>query len=311
MEPMRNALLWASENQTLKDHVPRWPFVQRALRKFMPGETLEDAIGAARNLAGRGVTTTFSTLGEHVTTLYQAEGVTEEYLGVYDRIAELGLDAEVAVKLTHLGLDLDTETTIKNVEQLAARAEETGTWLWIDMESSEYVDPTFDVYKQVRSVHAPVGVCVQAYLHRTPQDLEDLLPLEPGIRLVKGAYKEPASVSIHKHADVDDAFFRIGADLLTKIGGGLRLALATHDVALLDRMGVVAKAAGISNTDYEIQMLYGIRMEDQLRYGAEGYDMRTVIPYGEEWYPWYVRRLAERPANLWHVARNAFAKSPV
>ena len=308
---MRNALLWASENPTLQKHVPSWPFVQRALRKFMPGETLEDAIGAAQSLAGRNVTTTFSTLGEHVTTMYQAEGVTEEYLGVYDRIAQLGLDAEIAIKLTHLGLDLDTEAAAKNLERLAARAEETGTWVWVDMESSEYVDRTLDIYKQVRSAHAPVGVCVQAYLHRTPQDLEELLPLKPGIRLVKGAYKEPASVAIRRHADVDDAFFRIGAELLTKVGDGVRLAMGSHDVTLLERMGVVAKAAGVSRADYEIQMLYGIRMEDQLRYGAEGYNMRTVIPYGEQWYPWYVRRLAERPANLWHVAKNVFAKSPV
>ena len=307
MSIMRDALLWASKNETLKTHVPRWGFVQRALRQFMPGERLEDALETATMLAGRDITSMFTKLGENLTDLAQADAVVEHYVGAFDRIAALGLDSEISVKPTQLGLDLDPEHAARSLETLAAKAEETGNWLWVDMESSEYVQPTIDLYKRVKSKHFPVGICLQSYLHRTPQDIKDLIPLQPGIRLVKGAYKEPASLAITKRSDIDEAFFRQGADLLT--AEGVRLGLATHDVTLLDRLEVVARAIGRGKDAYEIQMLFGIRMEDQYRYAADGYRMRDLTAYGEQWYPWYVRRLAERPANLAFVARNVFARN--
>ena len=304
---MRDALLWASRNETLKTHVPRWGFVQRALRQFMPGERLEDALQAATMLAGNGVTSMFTKLGENLTDVAQADAVVEHYLGAFERIAALGLDTEISVKPTQLGLDLNLEHAARGLETLAAKADEMGNWLWIDMESSEYVQPTIDLYKRVKASHHPVGICLQSYLHRTPQDIKDLIPLQPGIRLVKGAYKEPASVAITKRAENDEAFFRQAAELLST--DGVRLALATHDLTLLDRLEVVARVAGRAKDSYEIQMLFGIRMEDQYRYAAKGYAMRDLTAYGEQWYPWYVRRLAERPANLAFVARNVFARN--
>lgn len=306
MTVMRDVLLWASRNQTLRTHVPRWGFVKRALRQFMPGERLEDALEAATMLAGKGVTSMFTKLGENLTDLGQADAVVEHYLGAYERIAALGLDTEISVKPTQLGLDLDFDHAARNLATLAAKADSLGNWLWVDMEASDYVQPTIDLYKRVKADYSPVGICLQAYLHRTPQDVRDLVPLRPGIRLVKGAYKEPASLALTKRAEIDEAFFRLGSDLLTT--DGVRLALASHDVALLDRLGAVARAAGLGQDAYEIQMLYGIRMEDQYRYAADGYRMRDLTAYGEEWYPWYVRRLAERPANLVFVARNLFAR---
>lgn len=309
MSVMRDALLWASKNETLKTHVPRWGFVQRALRQFMPGERLEDALKTATALAGRGVTSMFTKLGENLTDLTQADEAVRHYLDAYDRIAAQGLDTEISVKPTQLGLDLDFKHAARNLETLAAKAEKMGNWLWVDMESSEYVEPTLDLYKRAKAKHFPVGICLQAYLHRTQQDIADLVPLRPGIRLVKGAYKEPAEIAFTKRSDIDEAFFRTGTDLVAATADGVRLGLGTHDVTLLDRLEVVAKAVGIARDDYEIQMLYGIRMDDQYRYAADGYRMRDLTAYGEQWYPWYVRRLAERPANLTFVARNLFSRS--
>ena len=306
---MRDALLWASKNETLKTHVPRWGFVQRALRQFMPGERLEDALEAAATLAGRGVTSMFTKLGENLTEVAQADEVVEHYLDAYERIAAQGLDTEISVKPTQLGLDLDFEQAARNLETLAAKAEAMGNWLWVDMESSEYVEPTLELYRRAKTKHSPVGVCLQAYLHRTPQDIANLAPLQPGIRLVKGAYKEPAEIALTKRREIDEAFFRIGADLLAATADGVKLGFGTHDVPLLDRLEVVAEAAGIGKDAYEIQMLYGVRMEDQYRYAGAGYRMRDLTAYGEQWYPWYLRRLAERPANLTFVARNLFART--
>jgi len=306
MGAMRDALLWASENQTLRTHVPRWGFVRRGLRQFMPGERIEDALGAASTLADKGVATTFTKLGENLTDGGQIDGVVDSYVDAYAAISASGLDTEVSVKLTQLGLDLDQEATASAVMRLAAAAREHGNWLWIDMEASDYVDRTLDIYRRVKADFDHVGVCLQAYLHRTPADIEALAPLRPGIRLVKGAYKEPASLAVAGRADIDDAFFRIGMDLISRTSDGVRLALASHDVDLLDRLEA---AAGGRPGSFEVHMLYGIRMADQYCYAERGYRVRTLISYGHEWYPWYVRRLAERPANLGFVARNLFARS--
>ena len=309
MTLVRSALLWASENETLQTHVPQWGFVQRALRQFMPGEELSDALGAAADLADRGVTSMITRLGEHVTDGAQAEEVVAHYRAAYEQIAAGSVDTEVSVKPTQLGLDLDFDGAVSAVEALAGLAESRGNWLWLDMEASDYVDPTIELFRRVKASHASVGICLQAYLHRTPADLAALVPLRPGIRLVKGAYREPRSIALTDRAEIDEAFFRLGAELLSATADGVRLGLASHDVRLLDRLGVVADAAGVTRDRYEIQMLYGIRMTDQYRYAGQGYRMRTLISYGQQWYPWYVRRLAERPANLGFVIRNLFARS--
>lgn len=309
MSLTRSALLWASQNRRLAKQVPRLPFVRRALRKFMPGETADAAIDAAQRLATGNISTTLTNLGENLTELTQADAVTDHYLEVQDRIHALGLDAEVSIKLTHLGLDLDVGRAAENLHRLTARAQQLGSWVWVDMESSSYVDATLDVYRRTRQQYSNVGVCLQAYLHRTPQDMAELLSHRPGIRLVKGAYREPGDVALQKKRDIDERFHEIAVELLRPLAAGsARVALATHDVDLLDRIAADAQTAGLDMDAYEIQMLYGIRTADQLRLADAGYRVRTLISYGEAWYPWYMRRLAERPSNLWFVARNVFSR---
>ncbi len=311
MNPLRSALLWASESPTLKERVPTWRFVRRALRQFMPGEKLEDALGAARGLAQRGIVTTFTALGEHLNDIAEADGVTDHYLGVLDEVHRRGLDTEISVKLSHLGLDLDQARTSRHLRSLAERARELDNWVWIDMESSTYIDATLEVFRQVRPDFPNVGICLQSYLRRTGADLDDLLPLHPGIRLVKGAYREPNEIAFQSKRDVDAEFLRLSVTLLDRAADGdLRIAMATHDVPLLDRVAALASERGLGRDAYEVQMLYGIRMADQYRIAAEGYPMRDLVAYGSAWYPWYVRRLAERPANLLFVMRNMFGAPP-
>jgi proline dehydrogenase len=309
---MRRALLWAADNPTLKRRVPRFRFVRRAVRKFMPGETLDDALSAARALAGRGVAATFTELGENVTTVEEADAVVAHYLEVLDRVAEAGMDVEISVKLTHLGLDVDQERAYENARRLAEHAAERGNALWIDMEAHRYLDRTLEIYHRLRVGHSNVGVCLQVYLTRTEQDLAKVLAGSGWVRLVKGAYREPAELLVGKKRAVDEAFSRLATQALEQVGpGGVRLAVATHDVELIERIDRAAGEAGRDRADLEVQMLYGIRTADQLRLAGEGFRVRTLIAYGSYWYPWYMRRLAERPANVFFVLRNVFGRAPV
>jgi proline dehydrogenase len=308
---MRRALLWASENRTLQKRLPRYRFVRRAVRKFMPGETLDDALGAAQVLGSRGIRSTFTELGEGVTTPEDAENVAADYLAVLDRIAAEGMDIEISVKLTHLGLDIDPDLAFRNVERLADQARQRGNAVWIDMEAFAHVDRTLEVYQRLRRKHANVGICLQAYLRRTEGDLATVLANDGWVRLVKGAYREPKEILVGNKAAVDEAFFRLSMHTLGNVRpGGVRLAVATHDVKLLDRIDRAARDAGRTRTDYEVQMLYGIRSADQLRLAAQGFRVRTLVAYGSFWYPWYMRRLAERPANIFFVLRNLFGRAP-
>jgi proline dehydrogenase len=308
---MRRALLWASENRTLRERLPRYRFVKRAVRKFMPGETLDDALGAARALASQGIPSTFTELGEGVTMAEGAEKVVADYMEALDRIAAEGMDIELSVKLTHLGLDLDLERTVHNVERLAERAREKGNAVWIDMESYPYVDRTLEVYHRLRKAYPNAGICLQAYLRRTEQDLAGVLAGGGWVRLVKGAYREPAEILVGNNQAVDEAFFGLTMQVLDHARpGGVRLAVATHDMKLLDRIDRAAVDAGRTRSDFEVQMLYGIRSADQFRLAAEGFRIRTLIAYGSFWYPWYMRRLAERPANIFFVLRNLFGRAP-
>jgi len=276
----------------------------------MPGETIEDALGAARSFAGQGLPTTLTQLGENVTTADEADAVVRHYLDVLARVSGLGLDTEISVKLTHLGLDFDPELTNRNTERLAARARGLGNWLWIDMEASPYAERTIDIYRRLRESFSNVGICLQAYLRRTPADVEALLG-GGGIRLVKGAYREPQPLIVGGKRAVDERYFELAQKLaLQRREGGLRLALATHDLELIERIEQAANRAGVGRDAYEIQMLYGIRHADQFRLLRQGYRVRTLIAYGSSWYPWYLRRLAERPTNLFFVARNLFGKAP-
>jgi proline dehydrogenase len=296
---MRTLLLWMARNRFLKQHLPRLWFARRAVRKFMPGETIEDALDAGEAFRPLGIGILYTHLGENLTTLEQAGAVAGHYHDVLDKIRARGQDAEISVKPTQLGLDLDAEVTLTHLEGLAAHAAEGNGSLWIDMEGSAYTDSTLDLYRRLNAQHLNVGVCLQAYLRRTPTDVNELLALNPQIRMVKGAYDEPETIAFRRRGEVDAAFQSLCVLMLPHAGRGeLRLALGTHDTNLIKRIADFARGAGIAIDRFEVQMLYGIRMDQQRRLAKEGYRVRDLIAYGDAWYAWYMRRLAERPANV-------------
>jgi proline dehydrogenase len=303
---LRSALLWASTNPWMKERLPRYGFVRRAVRRFMPGEEAEDALAESQRLAQRGATTIVTLLGENVATEDEAQQVVEHYLGVLDDVRRRGLDTEVSVKLTQLGLDLSPDLALDGVRTLADASQgDPSLTLWIDMEASPYVDRTLDLFRRVRKDHENVGVALQAYLHRTEADLESLLPLEPAIRLVKGAYLEPPAVAHPKKRTVDAAYQRLAKRLLRerKLGRVGRPAIATHDSRILGEVTRMARELELARDQYEFEMLYGIAADQQQHLLSQGYPLRVLISYGEAWFPWYMRRLAERPANVWFVVK--------
>jgi proline dehydrogenase len=301
---MRRIFLWAARNRWLKDHLPRMRFMRRAVRRFMPGETLGDALGAAAPLQAAGIATLYTRLGENLTDLAEADEVAAHYVEVVDQIVANRVDGEISVKPTQLGLDLDPETCFNHLLRLAEHAAANGSYLWIDMESSAYVDPTIELYERLRAVQPKTGICLQAYLRRTAADIERLRPLDPAIRLVKGAYDEPAEIAYTNRRNVDANYLGLAVRfLLDGRGRPIRLGLGTHDVALIEQIAEQVAAAGIGHDGFEVEMLYGIREDQQRRLAAAGYHVAALIAYGEHWYPWYMRRLAERPANLLFAIR--------
>jgi proline dehydrogenase len=303
---MRKILLAGSTSPWLRDKATRAAFVKRSVRKFMPGEQVGDALTAARQLQPEGITTILTKLGEELERPEDAEDVTQHYLDVFDKAAATGLDAQVSVKPTQLGLNLNKELCYRNIDRLIERCDRTNNLLWIDMESSPYVDPTLELYRYMLGKSKRVGVALQAYLYRTMKDVESLIPLGPSIRIVKGAYLEPPEVAYPKKADVDENFYRLCVRLLEDDAQktGSLLHVATHDVALQDRLGAYITASKVPQSSYEYAMLYGIGTTQQMRLAREGRRLRVLISYGEYWFPWYMRRLAERPANVWFVVKN-------
>ena len=296
MHPLRDTILWASGNPTLRERLPRLWFVRKTVDRFMPGEDAEAALAAAQRLGSDGIPTTFTVLGENVTDLSQATAATAEYLRLLDRIEALGVDSEVSVKLTQLGFDLDPEHTAMQVTRLAERSKALGRTVWIDIESTGYVDGTLDLYEGLLKDGHDVGLCIQAYLKRTWDDVQRLLPHRPSIRLVKGAYKEAPEHVFTDALLIDEAYLRLATHLANDPEGRVRrTVLGTHDVELVDR---IERALGDGAKDrFELAMLYGIRTEDQFRYARDGYAIRTLISYGDYWYPWFMRRIAEKPVS--------------
>ena len=299
MDPLRGTLLWASGNATLREHLPRFRAVRKTVERFMPGETAEDGLNAAQRLSTEGLPATFTLLGENIDDMSQAAAAAGEYLRLLDRIDALGLDAEVSVKLTQLGYDLEPDATMAHMERLADRSAEIGRTVWIDMESSAYVDGTIDLYSSLLARSPNSGLCLQAYLHRTWDDVQKLAPMSPTIRLVKGAYREPKDVAFQDKRLIDESYFRLASHLVNSCR---RLALGTHDTDLVARI----EAAVPGGRDaFEVAMLYGIRSDEQYRLAREGFRVRTLIAYGPYWYPWFMRRIAEKPvANTLLALRN-------
>ena len=309
MSVMRSVLLAISENRWMRERGPRLWFVRRAARKFMPGEAFDDMLRAADALRPLDIDAVFTRLGENVSDAAEASAVTRHYLEVLEAIAAKGIRCEPSIKLTQLGLDLGTEQAYANLRALAERSNATGNYLWIDMEQTSYVDVTLELTKRVKAEFPGVGVCLQAYLYRTANDLEALIGEGIGVRLVKGAYKEPAALAYPKKADVDENFFRLSVAMLEGLGrkNGFRPVFGTHDGSLITRIRAHAERAGLAERDVEVHMLYGIQRGEQERLVREGAVVRVLIAYGAYWFPWYMRRLAERPANVWFVVRSMFA----
>jgi proline dehydrogenase len=304
---MRHLLLWMARNRLLKRWLPRIWFVRRAVRRFMPGETVEEALDAAEFFRPRGIGILFTQLGENLTNLSEAQAVADHYHALLDMIAARGLDAEISVKPTQLGLDLDRAAALRHLTSLAGHAAERDGLLWLDMEGSAYTDATLDLYRSLKADHPNIGICLQAYLRRTPADVHALLPLKPAIRLVKGAYDEHADVAFRRRDEVSAAFQSLCVLMLPYAARGeLRLGMGTHDTKLIERVAAHAAGVGIGKDAFEIEMLYGIRQKEQLRLASQGYRVLALIAYGEAWYAWYMRRLAERPANVLFALRQMF-----
>ncbi len=305
MSLARRLLLRASRSSWLAGQLRDRTFFRRAVRRFMPGEDLGAALDAAGEFARAGIGAVLTQLGEQVTSGPEAVVVREHYLTVLDRVRSRRLPAQISIKLTHLGLEIDREACARAVQMLAARAAEGGAFVWIDMEESRYVDVTLDVLRRTRAEHANVGVCLQAYLRRTPTDLDVLLPLRPAIRLVKGAYNEPAGVAFPRKRDVDAAYLALAERLLDRAAQGHAFPVfGTHDWPLIERIRERAAVLGVAPKGYEFHLLYGIQAAEQRALAAAGSAVRVLISYGSAWFAWYMRRLAERPANVWFVMRN-------
>ncbi|MCC7196054.1 MAG: proline dehydrogenase family protein [Gemmatimonadaceae bacterium] len=301
----RGFFLALAKSDYLNNHVTRWGFVRRATKKFMPGEATDDAMRACADLAADGRGTLFTRLGEAITQTAEATAVRDHYLQLFDEIKRRGLPGHVSVKPTQLGLDVDVALCESYTMELAAKAEATGSFLWIDMEDSSYVDRTLALYRKVKEAHPASGVAMQAYLFRTPKDVADLLPVKPVIRLVKGAYAEPPHVAYPRKADTDRAYFDISDAMLRSAReGGCLPVFGTHDVPLVSRIVARAKELGVAPGQYEVHMLYGIKDADQRRLRREGETVKTLVSYGSAWFKWYMRRLAERPANVGFVIRS-------
>ena len=299
---LRSALLWGSENAFLAGRLPRYRFVKRAVRRFMPGEDLEDALRESSALSKTNRGTLLTLLGENVNEKSEATAVVRSYLDALTAVEERSLDIEISVKLTQLGLDLGEGVAESNLRALVEASGKLDRLVWLDMESSAYVDCTLDLYRTVRADHPNVGVCLQSYLRRTPEDLETLIPLGSAVRLVKGAYAESPDIAFPKKRDVDEAFFELACRMIDA-QPSVRGAFGTHDAALMRRIQAVGEERGVDRSRLEFQMLYGIGVRDQDRLATDGYEVRVLISYGSAWFPWYMRRLAERPANLTFVIR--------
>jgi proline dehydrogenase len=298
---LRRAILAGATNPVVRRFVNRYGMRLGGAR-FVAGETLDEAVPVLRGLNERGLLTNTTLLGEHVADAQATVRVVEAYETILDRLAVEGLRTNVALKLTHLGLDYDEELAYTNLERLVRRAAALGNFIRIDMEESRWVDPTLRIYRRLREAGSDnVGTVLQAYLYRTEADLESLLDLEPRLRLVKGAYLEPESVAYPAKADVDRAYARL---LERMLGSCPHVAVATHDKTLIDHALALVGQLGLSTDRYQLQMLLGVRPQLQLELARRGHPVLVATPYGPEWYPYLMRRLAERPANLLFVARN-------
>lgn len=306
MNPMRELLLAGSQNEWLRRQATRQAFVRKAVSRFMPGESLDEALEAAHGLGRDGLGVILTHLGENVTDREEADAVVAHYREMIGRLRSSGLDAEVSIKLTQLGFDFSPELALEHAATLARWAADLPGHFWIDMEGSAYTEPTLQAYRRLRADHPRIGVAVQAYLYRTVEDVAQLLGMGAAIRLVKGAYQEPAAIAHPERAAVDAAFLDLAKRALAPEARqkGAWLTVATHDTRMIAAIESHADATSVPRDGFEFALLYGIGRAEQLRLARSRRRTRVLISYGTHWFPWYMRRLAERPANVGFVLRN-------
>lgn len=303
---VRRMLLAMSRNPRMQERIVAFPPSRRVARRFIAGETLDDALAVIRRLNARGLVATLDHLGENVTTVDDARAAADAYLEALDALHRHNLRSGVSVKLTHLGLDLDEDVAYENLCRIAEKAAKVGRFVRIDMESSAYVDRTLALYRRIRQEFDNVGAVVQAYLHRTPEDVRQLIELGiADLRVVKGAYDEPPDIALQNRTRIRKAFSALLRQLWAPEARakGSVVAVASHDEALIRYACTLAARQGVGKDEFEFQFLYGVRRDRADSLVAEGYRMRLYVPYGSQWYPYFMRRLAERPANLFFFLR--------
>jgi proline dehydrogenase len=298
---LRRGILAAARSERIGGFVGKHG-MRLGAQRFVAGETFAECAEVLKRLNDRGLRANTTLLGEDVLSADETRAVTGQYEQILDGIAERGLRVNVALKLTHLGLLLDEELAYANVKRLVDYAAARDNFIRLDMEHSGLVDQTLNIYRRLRADGCDaVGTVLQAYLYRSPGDLASLLPLQPNLRLVKGAYLEPAEIAYPRKADVDAAFARL---IESTLAGGAHTAIATHDEQMIEQTIALTERMGIGRDRFEFQMLYGVRPQLQLQLVERGFNVLVATPFGPEWYPYLMRRLAERPANVLFVARN-------
>jgi proline dehydrogenase len=299
---MRRGLLWAAGNQTLRDQITRNPVSRQIVQRFVAGETAEQALDVAAKLNEQGKTVTLDYLGENVAEPHEADAVRTMYVGLLDEIARRGLRCNVSVKLTALGLDISRDVCARNLRDILRTAQRYDNFVRLDMEGSDYTQVTLDMFEQMwcNEGFQNVGVVLQSYLRRSERDVERMNELGARVRLCKGAYKEPPTVAFPNKADVDRNYIHLAKKLLLH---GNYPGLATHDDRIIDGTTSFVEKQQIAHHRWEFQMLYGVRRDLEAQLVRDGYGMRIYVPFGEAWYPYFMRRMAERPANLLFVLR--------
>lgn len=299
----RNALLYLSRQEGLKDFAARFAPFKRMTARFVAGENIEEAIAAIRVINSKGCTASFDHLNESVGSREETENEVREYLQILERIDATGIRSNVSIKLTQFGLEIDPELAYKNARAIVEGAAGRGNFVRVDMEGSNVTQVTLDIFKRLRAEFGlnDVGIVLQSYLRRTLDDAKDLLKIPARIRICKGAYNEGPDVAYPDKKDVDANYIRVMQLLLSS---GTYHGIATHDERMIDATIDFAQREGIGKDAFEFQMLYGIRRDLQEKLAGEGYNMRVYVPYGKYWYPYFMRRLAERPANIWFIMKN-------
>jgi proline dehydrogenase len=299
----RSALIYLSRQEGLKDFAARFRPFKKLTTRFVAGETIDEAIAAIRELNAEGCSASFDHLNESVANPAETEAEVKEYRRILARIDDTGINSNVSIKLTQFGLELDPELAYRNARAVVEDSARRGNFVRVDMEGSNVTQQTLDIFKRLRAEFGlnDVGIVLQSYLRRTYQDAQELVKLPARIRICKGAYNEPPEVAFPDKKDVDENYVRVMQLLLSS---GVYHGIATHDPKMIAATIDFAQREGIGKEAFEFQMLYGIRRDLQRQLARDGYNMRVYVPYGKHWYPYFMRRLAERPANIWFVLKN-------